>query len=131
MYGGIAEIYRHRKLIAHRLVQPENKLPAPRELVDLRQALKGQTSRRLCSKLFLLVYYSFMRHWILNLTTDSVFSTQKYQSLRLEMIFRTRFRELNFISLFASINTIFLSPHSRPCVFCCFFFVLFLYYLSL
>ena len=50
----------------------------------------------------------------MNLTTDSVFSTQYWQCHCGEMLFRTRFRELNFISLFASINVIIILVSPLP-----------------
>ena len=48
VYGDIAEIYQHQKLIAHRLGQPENKLPVSHDAVNLREALcffQRQTSQ--------------------------------------------------------------------------------------
>ena len=114
VYGVIVEIYRHRKLIAHRLVQPENKLPAPRDLVDMRQSLCFFKARQADAGAVNYFCWSNVHLWGIGFW---IWQQIRF-SLREEMLFRTRFRELNFISLFASINIIFLSPLSRPCVFC-------------
>ena len=92
VYGDTAEIYRHRKLIAHQRDRDDLKINCPPGRATLSICGRlffffflSQTNRRRCSELLLLVKCSFMRHRISNLTTYSAFWTQNENCSCVEM----------------------------------------------